>query len=303
MKIKTIIPFAVAVVLAGVAVHLGKGALHSMGGGGKTIKVVVASKDLDAGYQIKASDVTTAEMPVSSAPSGATTKPADVIGQVISTTVWKGQTIVKAAIAPEGAGMRLQAQVPPGMRAVTMEVNEFSGVAGLLFPGCHVDIISTIIDEQTHHPVAKPIVQNAKVTAVGQKMAAKSNSKELINASMKSVTMVMTARDAAALDLASSKGRPRLVLRGQDDEKPVGFARLTLAELVGEQIADDPGDEPSAKPQAANKPSSDTAAEQPFEVQIIQGGSVSEMTFDLANPGKPAQISSTKSGGARSSAN
>ena len=161
-----------------------------------------------------------------------------------------------------------------------------------------MDIISTIIDENTHHPVAKPIVQNAKVTAVGQKMASKGNSKELINSSMKSVTMVMTARDAAALDLASSKGRPRLVLRGQDDEGPVGFARLTLAELVGEQVANDMGEGEIAKAPAAKEASlADEKTKQPFGVQIIQGGSVSEVTFDLANPEKPGQMTAAKPSG------
>ena len=80
--------------------------------------------------------------------------------------------------------------------------------------------------------------------------------------------MVMTARDAAALDLASSKGRPRLVLRGQDDQGPVGFARLTLAELVGEQVVSDSADGDTAKPQAVNDAGSHAADER---VSVLAG--------------------------------
>jgi len=280
MKLKVIIPFAVAIVLAGLALQLGRGILAKLGGGGRAVKIVVATKELEPGAQIKEGDVALASIPVGSLPQGAMMAITDAVNRVVAIPVVKGQTIVRASLTPDGSGSGLQALVPPGMRAVTIEVNEFSGVGGLLFPGCRVDVVSTMIDEQTKRPTAKTIVQNAKVTAVGQKMAPKTAGKELVSTPVKSVTVIVTARDAMALDLASSKGRPRLILRGAADDRPANVGQVTFSELMG----DGPG---GFTPNVENidtsgDPFSNThaSAKHGYAVQVISGGAVSEVTFD-----------------------
>src|SRR4051812_42510317 len=112
------------------------------------------------------------------------------------------------------------------MRAMTLQVDEFSGVAGMLVPGCHVDVIAAI-QGANGEPVARTIVQNVKVQAVGQKLTVappaaneqkKENANEPAAEPTRSVTLLVTPEQAEGLELACSTGRPRLVLRsGRDD--------------------------------------------------------------------------------------
>jgi pilus assembly protein CpaB len=269
-------------------VQLGRGILVKLNGGGRSVKVVVATRDLEPGAQIKEADITLSSMPVTGLPTGALMTAKDAIGRAVAIPVFKGQTIILGSLAPDGSGSGLQALVPPGYRAVTMEVNEFTGVGGLLFPGCRVDVVSTMQDEVTRRPVAKVIVQNAKVTAVGQKTAPKtSKNTELVSQPVKSVTMIVSSRDAMALDLAMSKGRPRLVLRGAADDKPTHVGRVTMAELFGDGSTNyTPTVENIATTQPTNDYHAAPAPTDPFEsarsghaIQVISGGTVTEVTF------------------------
>src|SRR5439155_10895400 len=121
-----------------------------------------------------------------------------------------------------------------------IEINEFSGVAGLLVPGCRVDVVSTLNDQETRHSVARTIVQNVKVLAVGQRLTV-SNVGKKDEAAMsaeaavaKSVTLLVKPREAEAIELASSSGRTRLVLRGSFDESiRSGGDGVSVAELLG----------------------------------------------------------------------
>jgi pilus assembly protein CpaB len=299
MKLKAIIPFVVAIVLAGVALKMGSGILKSRIG--QSVQVVVVTRDMEAGSQIKDGDVKLAAMPSGSIPPTSFTKLSDVIGRVVAIPVVRGQTIVKPGLAPEGSVTGLQALVPPGMRAVTMEVNEFSGVGGLLVPGARVDVVATLNDDETRKPVVRTLVQNAKVIAVAQKLTGKTGN-ELTNALPKSVTILVSARDAMALDLAANKSRPRLVLRGAADETTVGGGQITMSELIS-----GPGsvDTTLAARAAANGgsattqpiPSDPFAAAPPvyaapgngkgYSVQVINGGVVSEVTLDA--PAQPTR--------------
>src|SRR5947207_2156131 len=81
------------------------------------------------------------------------------------TEVVKGQMMFEGLLAGQGVDGGLTALVPHGMRAVSVEVSESSGLAGLLVPGCRVDVIATL--KQDNSQIAKTIVENAKVQAIG----------------------------------------------------------------------------------------------------------------------------------------
>jgi pilus assembly protein CpaB len=118
------------------------------------------------------------------------------------------------------------------MRAVSVEVTESSGVAGLLLPGCRVDVIATL--RQDNMQIAKTIVENAKVQAVGVKMSRNKN--ESRGEPSKTVTLIVTSKDAEAIELASNSGKPRLVLRGMADTDRSHSSGVTFAELSGQAV-------------------------------------------------------------------
>jgi Flp pilus assembly protein CpaB len=123
------------------------------------------------------------------------------------------------------------------MRAITVEVNETSGVAGMLVPGCRVDVMSTLNGANKDDTVACTIVQDVLVQAVGQRLAPGPAASDRDGQAVRSVTLVVKPRDAEAIELASSMGRPRLVLRGPNDRADSRSDGVSFVELRGE----DPG--------------------------------------------------------------
>jgi len=197
---------------------------------------VVTRGDVQPGAALTAGDLAIAQVDAAHAPATAFDSLDKVVGRVSETLMVKGQTILEAMLAPVGSGSGLQALVPPGMRAVTIEVNEFSGLAGLISPGCRVDVIATLNDNSragTEGRLAKTIVQNVKVTAVGQRTSPGGDAPSSPSDLSKSVTILASLEDAEAVELACTMGRPRLVLRGGRDNEITATAGVSLNDLKG----------------------------------------------------------------------
>jgi len=203
------------------------------------VRIVVAKRDIAPGHTLEPADLTIAAFPPDSVPRGSFREESQLSGRVAALQVIQGQPMLDSFLAMQGSGAGAQAIVPPGMRAVTIEVNETSGVAGLLVPGCRVDVVSTLPDQQTKVSIARTIVQNVKVLAVGQRLTvnnagAKNESAMSAEAAVaRSVTLLTKPREAEAIELASSSGRTRLVLRGSFDEGLRQGDGVSVAELLG----------------------------------------------------------------------
>jgi pilus assembly protein CpaB len=94
------------------------------------------------------------------------------------------------------------------MRAITIEVNEFSGVAGMIAPGCRVDVVATIQASNNEELSSHTIVQNVSVTAVGQRVTARPDPKDdpqQQQQAFRSVTLLCTPEEAEAIQLANTK--------------------------------------------------------------------------------------------------
>jgi pilus assembly protein CpaB len=260
MNLKTWLPLGCAVLLGTLAAKIGHDML-SRKPAEKTVevhvaKVVVAKENVAGGSPLKASDLAVTKVDEKLAPAGTISSPEELVGRVVTGQVMKGQPILQGMLAPKGSAVGLTAIVPEGKRAVTLEINEVSGVAGLLSVGCRVDVISTFPGEDGQM-LSKTIVNNLQVIAVGRKFAtsgtaaAQQAAKEGKDASevndgpvARNVTLLVTPKEAEMLALASQTGNPRLVLRGSRDESAAATndAGITLARLRGDRPKDnEPG--------------------------------------------------------------
>ena len=199
------------------------------------VKIAVAAGDLAPGHELRAEDVKLSEVSKDTAPANAFSSPTELVGRVTATALVPGQAVLENLLAARGVAGGLSALVPEGMRAVTIEVNEFSGVAGLLVPGCRVDMISSLHDTDSGITVARTIVENVKVQAVGQRLTTPEKPDDRL-AMPRSVTLIVTPEDAEAIELASNSGRTRLMLRGAGDDAPVQTRGATVARLVGDAV-------------------------------------------------------------------
>jgi pilus assembly protein CpaB len=147
-------------------------------------------------------------------------------------------------LAAPGSEGGLTALVPDGMRAVAVEITESSGVGWMLVPGCRVDVIAALRQESGE--MARTIVENVKVQAVGQRLVKDRNDGNGSRGEvMKTVTLIVTPKDAESIELAGNSGKLRLVLRGANDTRPTASSGVRMAELTGGAM---PDGQPTTKP-------------------------------------------------------
>jgi pilus assembly protein CpaB len=203
------------------------------------------------------------------------------MGRVTVVPLLQGQAVTSTLLAPRGMGPGLQAAVPMGMRAETIEINEMTGVAGYLVPGCHVDVIQTLRDNKTGLPLARTLAQNVKVTAVGMRHNPQDG-----DGGGRSVTVLVTPPQAELLELCAAIGHPRFTLRNGNDLTPIDPKGVTMAELMGhhrdefEEAEGPASTQPSTLlASATTRPSNTDSDSDQWTIIEIRGGSASEARF------------------------
>jgi pilus assembly protein CpaB len=299
MNLKTIMPLGLAIVLGLVAAFVAKNALSKRNANPEAVakvKIIVAKRDISPGKQLSPEDVTFSEMPGSVPPPGTYNDFSAVAGRVACASgIAQGLPITEPVLAAKGTGSGLQALIPPGMRAVTIDINETTGLAGMVQPGCMVDVVTTLRTTKGDTSVARTVVQNVKVTAVGNRVNPNPSPEQAEQGPARSVTLLVTPKDAAAIELAASIARPRLVLRSNQDGVPVVMEGVTLADLLGEpkeqadpftapvKLDHDPvKTEPTTKP--AQVVATSTPEVQPDivrNVTVIRAGAESSVKFRM----------------------
>jgi len=154
-----------------------------------------------------------------------------VVGRVTATSIMPGELITENKLAPKGTVPGITALLSPNQRAMTVKVDEASGVAGFLAPGDRVDVV-VIVDkgEYDKDPLAKLLFQNLKVLGTGQKTENRPGDKPLI---VPTVTLEVTPEAGERLALAAQEGRISLVLRGQGDQQMVQTQGAEASKLFG----------------------------------------------------------------------
>jgi pilus assembly protein CpaB len=187
--------------------------------------IMVAANDLQVGARIEERDIKIIKIPNGDMPPGAPRSKKDVIGRGVIIPISKGEFILPNRLAGENAGAGLPSLIPPGMRAVSVRVNEVVSVAGFVTPGTRVDVLLTGApsgsDQQT-----TTVLQNVEVLASGHTLE-RTSTGEAQNTAV--ITLLVTPDDAQRLTLASSEGHIQLALRNpldiKQDEVPPSISR------------------------------------------------------------------------------
>src|SRR3989441_619645 len=96
----------------------------------RTKPVVVAAADLNVGAEITRDDIRIIDWPANALPAGAFNDPKEVMGRGLVLPVIQNEPILPMKLASKEAGAGLPPAIPPGLRAVSVRVNEVIGVAG-----------------------------------------------------------------------------------------------------------------------------------------------------------------------------
>lgn len=190
------------------------------------IDVIVAADDLQVGARVEEHDIKIIRIPVADLPSGAPRRRSDVLGHGVIIPITKGEFILPTKLAGENAGSGLPSLIPPGMRAVSVKVNEVVSVAGFVTAGTRVDVLLTGTPNGGSEPQTTTVLQNVAVLAAGSKLERNQNG-EPVNTPV--ITLLVSPDDAQRLALAQSEGKIQLALRNpldtKSDEVPSSGAR------------------------------------------------------------------------------
>jgi pilus assembly protein CpaB len=178
--------------------------------------VMVAANDLQVGARVEEHDVRVIRIPASVLPPNAPRKKSDVVGHGVILPIVKGEFILPNHLAQENAGSGLPALIPPGMRAVSVRVNEVVSVAGFVTPGTRVDVLLTGTPGSASDQQTTTVLQNVLVLASGHTLE-RNASGEAQNTAV--ITLLVTPDDAQRLTLASSEGHIQLALRNPLDTR------------------------------------------------------------------------------------
>jgi pilus assembly protein CpaB len=178
------------------------------------VDVIVAADDIQVGARIEEHDVRIARFPASGLPGGAFSKRSQVLDRGVIIPISRGEFILPSKLAPENAGSGLPSLIPPGMRAVSVRVNEVVSVAGFVGPGTRVDVLLTGTPNGSSENQTTTVLQNVAVIASGHTLE-RNAAGDPQNTPV--ITLLASPEDAERLTLASSEGKIQLVLRNPLD--------------------------------------------------------------------------------------
>jgi pilus assembly protein CpaB len=224
-------------------------------------KVLVAKGNLPAGTFIKEEDISWQKWPTDGVNDNYLLDGTDintVVGAVVRKGIVAGEPITEAQIARPGDRGFLAAVLTPGMRAISIDVNEPSSVAGLVFPGDRIDVLLnmqfTITEtgsdgsqqaSQYRPQTSETVLENVRLLATDRNLNDIEGEPKKIN----TVTIEVTPKQAEMIKVAASMGQLALSLRGlgMPDGKTSG---PTVASFFAQQAADTQTGPEAGKPKS-----------------------------------------------------
>jgi pilus assembly protein CpaB len=210
----------------------------------RLVDIVVAKKALKYGDRFTRADLEVIKVQEGKTPKTAfNTIVAPQDGNPKVTAVfWEGETRPRAAlrsyepyepllgdkVTEPGVDAGITANLSPGMRALAINVDVSSGVAGFLRPGDRVDVFwSGNINGQD---TTKLIDEAVRLIAINQSADADRSEETVI---ARTVTIEGTPQQVAALALAQQTGRLTLSLMGTNDTNQIGALAIDRNSLLG----------------------------------------------------------------------
>lgn len=176
--------------------------------------LVIASQALPMGAVIARDSVKLRSVPESLFPAGGFSRIEDVLDRPVVAAILADEPVLEGRLAARGSGFGLGPLIPPGMRAISVRVNDVVGVSGFILPGMRVDVLVTGHAPASNDTITRTVLQNIAVLSAGQTLQTDPKSQSIV---APVVTLLVTPQEAEALTLANTEGHVQLVLRNSTD--------------------------------------------------------------------------------------
>lgn len=240
----------------------------------------------------------------------------DFVGAVIRRGVAIGEPLQTTAVVKPGERGFLAAVLKPGMRAISIGVGDITGIAGMMLPGDRVDMLltqtlpaeaNTEASKQDRH-ATETVLENIRILAIDQTL----DDIKGQPVSGKVATLEVTPKQAEMIAVIGEIGRVQFSLRSLAKDpaeqtpaiasaQPAATPDGAAARPNDETLAGDPGDDSVSKPAESALPEPVDVDTPPVrgktytfdsevsrllgrkstvQVQVVQGSTVNQMTFD-----------------------
>ena len=201
-------------------------------------EVVVAKRNLDVGEVVSSDSMALRRIPAEYVASSAL-HPAEFegfVGARLTVPMRAGEVLVQGAIA--GADVAtFSSKIRPGIRALTIAVDEINSVSGMLQPGDRIDLLLSVRPPgqgagQALPEATAPLMQDLLVLATGRQVRP-GGDEQRPGRSFTTITVEVSPEEAQRLIVAQRGGKLTAMLRNPEDRSALTKRVLDLPGLLG----------------------------------------------------------------------
>lgn len=184
--------------------------------------VAIAETDIEPNTFIQLEQVTSGSVDTAIFPPNMLLPPDQAIGRIPRAKINQGEPITSAVLYSGTAG--LPYVLPPGMRAMSVPINQPEEELKLFKPGCRIDVLATI-QERSGYFRTGTILEDVLLLAKEQSDPSRAEKRI-------SFVMAVDPKGAEKIALAVGHGEVRVVLRQEDDQSIMESTGVSLSELI-----------------------------------------------------------------------
>lgn len=170
------------------------------------VPVVVSSMEIKENTEIKSDMVKIINIAESAVTPNVVTKLEEAVGNIATRDIYTGEQIILQEVAKPGESkQKLSYMIEAGKRAVSVKVDEVSGISGLIEPGNKVDVV-VVYDESSTSEI---ILQDIVVLSTGMKLETEESAK---SQAYETITLSLDTNQILKLRAAEAKGKITMAL-------------------------------------------------------------------------------------------
>jgi pilus assembly protein CpaB len=227
----------------------------------KTVTIQAAAHDMPAGTRLRKADLKSVRVPEKDVPKTAILDEKLAIDRPLLFPISANEPITSSKIASVGGAEGLPSTIEIGKRAISVPINDASGVSGLIQPRAHVDVLFTRPGSMAE-AVSTTLLEDVVVLAIGRttegtnsSTTAAATAQAAARPPAQSATLLVTPEQARKIELAKNQGKISLALRNPLDPTVASDHSATTSgdispALARAKVAEAPKPPPIERPKA-----------------------------------------------------
>ena len=204
----------------------------------KTVAIQAAARDLPAGTRLRKGDLKVVRVRENEVPKGAILDEQLALDRPLLFLVSANEPVTSTKIGSSTGVEGLPSAIEIGKRAISVSITDTSGVAGLIQPRAHVDVLFTRPGSMAE-AVTTTILEDVVVLAIGRNTEGINSSapgptaaQVAARPSTQSATLLVTPEQTRKIELAKNQGKIGLALRNPLDHTVTPGNSATTAQAL-----------------------------------------------------------------------